>query len=298
MSTVAEQRVYFHGGVIGRRPGDLIYPALDLGRDYTPDYLALRGFVGAPKYDPACVYMTTHLGSARGYAARYKNLGEVHRPGDVYVVDPQTSVDCDPEYDNPNNPGHFVMTAAPVLVKEVVERKVVLSPREQRREAWPMECFDTWEPRYSADGTPQLSDEMRRNGVTEAYMALLPKWIDFREFDRTGGIWKPGRPEVIATAAEVLGVLEHLPIDVSEHIIVGGFNQSLNGNLGCGGCGRQFGHRRSKLKRADVVAAAVHQAGPELEIIAEFNGGIGPFLRELTRRAPHRWSWMALPGRA
>lgn len=287
--------VYFHGGVVGRQPGDLIHPALDLGRDYTPDYLAMRGVAATPKYDPACVYMTTHLGSARGYAARYKNLGEVHRPGDVYVVQPQSELCSDPEYDNPSDPGHFVMTSAPVLVTEVVERRVVLSPREQRREAWPMECFDTWEPRYASDGTPQLSDEMRSYGVSEQYMALLPKWMDFREFGRAGGIWKPGESEVRASADEVLDVLDHLQLDTGEHVIVGAFNESMNGNLVCGGCGQEFGHPRSKLKKAAVLDAAVHQAGPELAIVAEFNDGIGPFLHALSRRSPDRWSWMALP---
>ncbi|MFA4085189.1 NAD(+)--rifampin ADP-ribosyltransferase [Mycobacteroides salmoniphilum] len=289
--------VYFHGGVVGRRPGDLIHPALDLGRDYTPDYLAMRGVAGAPKYDPACVYMTTHLGSARGYAARYKNLGEVHRPGDVYVVEPQSELLSDPEYDNPNDPGNFLMTAAPVLVTEVVERRVVLSPREQRREAWPLECFDTWEPKYDPDGTPRISKEMRSYGVTEQYMALLPKWMDFREFSRTGRLWRPGEPEVLASADEVLDLLDHLQLDTGEHVIVGSFNQSMTGNLSCGACAEVFGHPRTKLKKADVLAASIHQAGTELAVIAEANDGIGPFLHALTRRNPDRWNWMARPGR-
>lgn len=102
--------VYYHGGVSGRQPGDVICPALDLGRDYTAEYAAVRGIVGTFHYRPEFVYMTTHLGAARGYAARYKNLGGVHRPGDVYIVEPQSELLSDPEYDNPNDPGHFVMT--------------------------------------------------------------------------------------------------------------------------------------------------------------------------------------------
>ncbi|MGC7299713.1 hypothetical protein RA988_24740, partial [Mycobacteroides abscessus subsp. massiliense] len=87
----------------------------------------------------------------------------------------------------------------------------------------------------------------------------------------------------------------HLQLDTGEHVIVGAFNASMTGNLVCGGCGQEFGRPRSKLKKAAVLDAAVHQAGAELAVIAEFNGGIGPFLRALSRRTPARWSWMALP---
>lgn len=127
-------QVYYHGGVIGRRPGDLICSALDLGRDYTEDYEAIRGVVAPLRYDPAFVYLTTHLGTARGYAARYKNLADVVRPGDVYIVEPQADLSPDPEYDNPSDPGHFVRTRQPVPGRRCCRtRRTAHAPRTEPR---------------------------------------------------------------------------------------------------------------------------------------------------------------------
>ncbi|SKS75215.1 Uncharacterised protein [Mycobacteroides abscessus subsp. bolletii] len=290
-------QVYYHGGVVGRRPGDLICSALDLGRDYTEDYKAVRGVLAPLLHDPAFVYLTTHLGSARGYAARYKNLAGIVRPGDVYTVQPQADLSPDPEYDNPSDPGHFVRTRQPVVVTEVVERGVQLTRREQNREAWPRACFSTWQPLYASDGTVQLSDEMRDAGFTDDYVKLLPKWIDFQEFSNRGAIWKPGHPETHATAEETLDFFDYLHLDTGEHLIEAAFNQSLHGNLVCTACGQQFGVSTSKVKKADVLDATVHQAGEALGVIAQFNGGVGQFLHALRRRNPQRWRWLTVPGR-
>ncbi len=284
--------VFYHGGVVGRRCGDLIRPAADLGLDYTAEYAATPGLAGKIHYAPRFVYMTTHLGAARGYAARYKNLAGVRRPGDVYIVEPRSDLLSDPEYDNPNDPGHFVMTTAPAVITEVVERRVVLSRREQNREQWPSQCFNTWVPVHASDGTVQVSEEMRSFGVTEQYVRLLPKWMDFCEFGRAGGIWKPGVPGVDATADEVLDILAHLQIDEGDHAIINDTDSAGKGALHCTGCSRVFGTPRSKLSKADRLAAALHQTGENLETVAQFNGGLGPFIHALIRRHPTRWRWL------
>ncbi len=295
MNDTSASTTYYHGGVIGRRCGDLIRPASDMGLDYTAEYAAKPGLAGIIQYDPRFVYMTTHLGAARGYAARYKNLGGVHRPGDVYIVEPCSELHSDPEYDNPNNPGNFVMTPGHAVVIEVVERRVVLSRREQNREQWPSQCFNTWVPVHASDGTVQVSEEMRSYGVTEEYVRLLPKWMDFAEFGRAGGIWKPGVPGVDATADEVLDILAHLQIDASEHAIANDTDRTGKGTLHCIACGLVFGSPRRKLAkadRADRLAAALHQTGSDLRTIAAFNGGLAPFIHALIRRHPARWRWL------
>lgn len=187
------------------------------------------------------------------------------------------------------------MTPRPVVVKEVVERRVLLTRREQNREAWPTQCFDAWTPVYASDGTVQISSEMRANGVTNEYVSLLPKWMDFCEFNNGGGIWQPGNPGVLATADEVLDILDHLHLDSSDHLIVGAFNRDLIGHVVCSGCGKTFGRPKAKLKKAHVYAAAIHQAGDALRVIANFNGGLDGYLHALRRRNPNRWKWFGIP---
>lgn len=174
------ETVYYHGGVPGKRPGDRILPAAMLNLDYTPAYLGnLVRTVADPvsvrvEYRPDLACFTSHLGVARGYAARYVHPAQGAVPGDVYRVDLKDVVlEPDPDFDGPGLDQVYVATCEPVTIAAVVERGVVLNPREQNQAAWPYLWYAAWdEPVHASDGTVQASREMRDNGVTDDYLAI------------------------------------------------------------------------------------------------------------------------------
>ncbi|WP_234790996.1 hypothetical protein [Mycolicibacterium wolinskyi] len=302
---------YYHGGVPGKRPGELLYPAAHMGLDYTSAYMCQPGLraLAKPKYRPDLVYFTTHLGSARGYAARYGEWGRV-MPGDVYVVEPQGPLEPDPDFDHPKVGGVYAASTQPLRITAVVERGVELDRRQQNKECWPYRYNGLWEETHAADGTVLASTEMRSFGVTDEYLALLPKWMDLSEFANDGGLYKRGQPEVRAMPDEILEILAHLGIDTGPHIItnknirIAPFveasapkNPILLGQFECQECGAQFGGSKQRVEKQTVLDAAVHQAGQELRVVAQFSWGLDGYLHAMLRRSPDRWKWAAVPHR-
>ncbi|SHQ46152.1 Uncharacterised protein [Mycobacteroides abscessus subsp. massiliense] len=286
--------VYYHGGVPGMRPGDLIKSAAALGRSHYKDWYDRPQGVDDPDwtspYDPDLVSVTTHLGSARGYAARYVNPRREREPGDVYEVEVTGPVTPDPDF---NAPQVYVRTNAPAVITRVIERRVVLTRREQNRECWPYLYYADWLPVHAEDGTVQISPQMRANGVREEYTVLLPKWMDREEFGNGGTILAPDLPRRPASAQYVLEVFSHLDIDTGPHVIERR-KHPLTGQpmLRCQHCGQQFG-ATTGITKDEWFRAVDHQAGPELRLIKDYNcdGTMRPFVEVLGGRAPQRWQW-------
>ncbi|CPW79322.1 Uncharacterised protein [Mycobacteroides abscessus] len=286
--------VYYHGGVPGKKPGDLIRSATDLGFTHYRDWYAKPPVIDDPNwtspYDPDLVSVTTHLGSARGYAARYLNQERKREPGDVYEVEVSGSVTADPDF---HDPQVYVRTDKPAVITCVIERAVVLTRREQNRECWPYRYYADWQPVHAEDGTVQVSPQMRSEGVRDEYAVLLPKWMDTDEFGSGGTILAPTLPRRPASAEYVLHVFDHLEIDTGPHTIER-FNHPLTGRpiLRCRHCGEKFGSTTG-IDTQDWFRAVDHQAGPELRLIKNYNcgGTLRPFVEVLGNRAPHRWEW-------
>lgn len=301
---------YYHGGVPGKQPGDRIVPAAHLGLDYSTAYSWAPGTLPqVPRYRPDLVYFTTHLGVARGYAARYMNSQSEAEPGDVYRVVVPGPIEPDPDFDHPRTGGIYGTSRTPVTVEAVVQRGVALTLRQQNEVAWPYRMFyANFEEIHDQDGTVLASTEMRLHGATDEYLRLLPKWMDASEFGNGGRLWSPGRPGGSwATPDEVLDIVDHLALDTGPHLISGNNirvarfverdsgTPILFGTLQCRECSARFADPTGRLSRQHVLDAAVHQAGPNLRVIAQFNGGLDGYLPALRRRHPARWTWTATP---
>lgn len=282
---------YYHGGVPGRNPGDQILSASALGyHHYARAYLPEPGVdhSGSTPYDPSFVSVTTHLGSARGYAARFVHPNGQREAGDVYEVQILGPISDDPDF---AAPGVYVRTSKPTNIIRVVERAVVLNRREQNRECWPYRYYQPGQPVHAADGTVLASGQMRENGVKDAYLQLLPKWMDWTEFSNHGGIWAPDLPKRPASARYVLRMFNHLDIDTGPHVI----EQVVAPEgvyLRCRYCAVEFGSAGA-LYIEDGWEACMHQTGPELFAIASHNcdGSLAPFAEVLSARHPDRWAW-------
>lgn len=301
------KRTYYHGGVPGGRPGDLIYPAAELGLDYTAAYLLTPGIaLQIPKYDPDRVHFTTHLGVARGYAAQYVTPESRPVPGDVYRVVVDGPIEIDPDYSDPKVAAVYGTSRKPLTITAVVERNVVLDRRQINEAGWPYRCFfGEWEPVHAKDGTVLASREMQDLGATDEYLQLLPRWMDAREFGNGGRLWSPGLEGIAwANPNEVLEILAHLKLDTGPHVMTGdnvyrdldpGSNKPMHfGYYQCRECGARFGDPTISLDEQEpaVHAAAIHQAGDELVTITQFNGGdLNKYLYALSRRSPERWAW-------
>lgn len=168
---------YYHGGVPNKKPGDHILPAAALGLNYTWAYRNIPG-VRLPdesqtKYRPDFAYFTTHLGSARGYAARYADAHRRPIPGDVYQVDlTEITVEPDPDFNGPETAAIYIPARQPVTILAAVERRVILNRREQNEVCWPYLYYaDHDEVVHDYDGTVRASREMRSYGVTDDYLA-------------------------------------------------------------------------------------------------------------------------------
>lgn len=306
------KRTFYHGGVPGGRPGGLIYPAAELGLDYTAAYLLTPGLpLQMPKYEPDRVHFTTHLGVARGYAAQYVAPGVGPVPGDVYRVIVDGPIETDPDFSDQKVVSAYGTSRKPITISAVVERDVVLDRRQINEAGWPYRCFfGEWEPVHAKDGTVLASHEMRDLGATDDYLRLLPRWMDAREFGNGGRLWSPGREGVVwASPDEVLEVLSHLKLDTGPHIMTGDnvyprFQQGSNkpilfGYYQCRECGATFGDPTISLDEQTpaIHAAAIHQAGDDLVTIAQFNGGnLNECLYALSRRSPQRWTSWRPPG--
>lgn len=304
------EEIYYHGGVPGKQVGDLLYPAAELGLDYSGAYGLIPGVrsMAEPKYRPELVYFTTHRGSALGYAARYVADGR-RIPGDVYMVSARGAIEHDPDFHHPKTAGVYVASPDPLVITEVVQRNVRLNRRQQNQAGWPYRYYGLWEETHAADGTVLASAEMRARGVSDEYLALLPKWMDMSEFANDGALWTRGQPGRRASPDEVLEMLSHLGIDSGRHVITsqsvkrarfveaGSSKPVLFGCFQCRECGATFGAADERVDKEVVLQAAVHQAGDDLPVVAQFNGGIDGYLHAMLRRSPERWTWVNLPNR-
>lgn len=247
---------------------------------------------------------------ARGYAARYVDPQRREVPGDVYQVVVAGPVETDPDFDHPKTAGIYGASTQPVTVKSVVERDVVLDQRQQNEAAWPYRsCYFGWEDIHAQDGTVLPSAEMRALGATDEYLRLLPKWMDASEFGNGGRLWSPRLPvgAAWATPDEVLEILAHLGVDAGPHVMtsdnvkrariveIGSDTPIAFGYLQCGECGAMFGEPQTRVSEQTFIEAALHQAGDDLAVVAQFNGGLlSGYLPALKRRAPTRWSWTSV----
>jgi hypothetical protein len=271
-------RRFYHGGVPEPEvQGRLLVSAARLGMKKSHE----NPMFAPPPYDPAHLYLTTHLGSALGFAARYRDAFGRTQPGDVYEVEPIGSVLPDPDYGLSDV---FWMCAQARIVR-IARRGVQLSLREQSRHAWPYRRWDENSPVQSEDGTFQLSAEMRANGVTDEYAALLPKWLDPVEIGNSGRITSPTDRRQRANAVDLVEVFgDHL--DQSTHAITRTRLPNVAAPFVCT-CGAEF---------AGYGQSALHQMG-ELQVhaVAYFNFGdprdMEALIAVLAQRSPERWSW-------
>ena len=273
---------YYHGGAPGLRPHRPIRPAAARGLRFSYGNMA---FGTVPKYDPNRVYVTTHLGVARSYAARYMAPGQGGIPGDVYEVEPISTPEHDPDY-GPDVDVMWMCREARIV--RIVERGVELSIRQQCEVAWPYSFRTDDGGCWSAeDGTMIPTSEMLAEGVTSEYADLLPKWITPMEVDRRGTLTVPQPPGIRVppcTPAQVIDILAHLGLDTSEDHLI-----SVMGSDPVCSCGATF---------ESAAGAASHQIGPggEADLIARHNsdGDIAPFANEFQQRHPDRWQWLGI----
>lgn len=82
---------YFHGGAPGLTRGDRLISAARL-------HLHYRYKRGNDSYDPGWTYITTDVGVARAYAARFVARDGSTGGGWLYRVEPDGSTEPDPHY--------------------------------------------------------------------------------------------------------------------------------------------------------------------------------------------------------
>lgn len=272
---------FFHGGVPGLQPGDDVLSATRLNRRYAYHHPS-----AAARYDPNYVYFTTHLGTARAYAARYLDRSGRPRPGDVYEVEPARATTEDPDYPVAG-PDRFLM-AARARVTAVVDTAVAMDAREQNKASWPYTFWESVdEIRYDSDGTVLPSKAMSEFGVSRDYLRLLPKWMEPDRIFVNGAIAAADRSVENASMVELVDVFGHLNLDSStEHQVMDEVSELGVLRLTCR-CGR---------KVSCVLDGFVHQVGePELKLIIRYNitpDDVWPFITEFARRAPERWMWL------
>ena len=121
---------YFHGGIPGLKPGDLITPhppnVVDGCAICAAKAAGLQPFVeGLGIVDPLTgrpdrVYITSDREYARFYASK-------HPRGDLYVVEPEGDVE-------PSTEDHFPTWSVPAArVRSVYDRYVLLTPKQRRQ---------------------------------------------------------------------------------------------------------------------------------------------------------------------
>lgn len=105
--------MYFHGGVPGLYPGDMIRPPSETGAGSQAEY-------GNRLADPTKVYVTTRLQVAALMAGSWRvRSGGV--PGDVYEVEPQGELEHDPGL--PRLPGESFTTSSAQIIRVVPIRE-------------------------------------------------------------------------------------------------------------------------------------------------------------------------------
>lgn len=275
---------YFHGGVPGLSPGDRLLTAKELGVQIVYNQPWFHG--NDARYERDKVYLTMHLGTAIGYAARYRVPGGNPAPGWVYEVEPIGPVEPDPDYGGGARPDLASYCSGAVIV-QIIERDVWLSEREQNKVIWPHYYWDLDHQIHAEDGTLLPSPQMADNGVTQAYVELLPKWIALSEINGLGQMTVEGAP-ILPPA--VLARFDHLELVDRSHIVKVTDRRVRPQQLGCS-CGGAF---------TDVYAAAEHKVDMgKLALIAERHQlidltseqALRQWVHHIAEGARSQWRW-------
>lgn len=266
---------YFHGGVPGKQPGDVLEPACRLGLQF--QYLNPAGI-----YSPHWVYLTASSDVATGYASRYLEPGGERTPGDVYEIEPLEPPQPDPDY--PSFPGVFLRCRDARIVR-VVQTGVSLTRTqenylERHYQVWGEPGYPVWDEH----GLIIPSEQMAANGVTREWTTLLLPWLGPSEVDATGLLSianRSGRPW--ATMLEVIPSLDRdCQIETVHHPL------RTTPTYRCAACGHH----------PDTQAdAALHQLGAHpvrmLAHIYELDElPIPPLVQAAQTRDPARWHWL------
>lgn len=283
-----QTRTFYHGGVPGLNAGDEIVPAVAVTADLDYCYPSVGM---APLYDPGSVYVTTHLGTARGFAARYFDLRSPgHCPGDVYevVTIGKAHIDQDFSASAPLEPISFVAPRATIVA--VVERGVSMTLSQQRQAEYPHLYWTDSTPVYDENGIVIPSTQMLGYGVTAEYMALVSPWTDiYRSIGADGRIYMvddvdPGIPRRPITASEAF---DFFPIlGAPTHAV----QRTSLGYLECccGGVPIDRSHAAKHALGGTRVVGLIQRFNPQLSVSA--------LLRAARVRDPGRWDWLDATG--
>ncbi|WP_017972459.1 hypothetical protein [Actinopolyspora halophila] len=273
VASAAPAGPFFHGGVPGKGPGDVLWPAQRLGFQFQ------FHTVGAT-YDPSWVYITTDADVATAYASRYVDfLSNREGYGDVYEVEPVETPQLDPDY---HVFPEVFLRCRTARITRVVTTGVWLSRTEQNYlerhySAWGDPAY----PVFDENGHILPSEEMRANGVTREWTTLLLPWLGEHEVDTEGRlIIVANSPTPWATMLASIPVLDR-DCQIEQH-------PRQRSGLRCAVCGHQPAHRD---------AAALHQLGEHpMRMLTRIYGWqippVPPLVEAARARSPHRWAWL------
>lgn len=272
----------FHGGAPRIRINGLLLPADRLG--LRVDYSSPAFAAGSIAYDPSKVYVTTDVGVATGYAARYVDPATgLVGGGWVYEVATTEPPVSDPDFWT--FPDAYLM-ANKARVLRVVKRNVRLSRPEQARLEHPYLAWDADLPMYDESGFMQPSPQMQTEGVTAPMLRSYGRWLPVKVVDGQGK-FVPSLDARRGTIPLIEDMYARIPALTSppEHPI----QRDAPGRLSCRAC---------QEPQPDVAAAARHQLSEDLCRMLEL--GTGPkglpvLIRELAKHGasvlPEHWAW-------
>lgn len=263
---------YFHGGVPGKSPGDMVWSAQRLG-------FAFQYRASEAPYDPSYVYISTDVNVATTYASRYVDFYSNREGyGDVYEVEPLETPQADPDYHV--FPEVFVRCRS-ARITRVVDTGVWLSRTEQN---YLGRHYDVWGERgypvFDDTGHIIPSEQMRANGVTREWTKLLRPWLGTQDVDPYGRLSISSRSSNLWST--VLYAVPALDRDCQIHR-----NPLDRRSLQCVVC---------KFQTEDQYAAALHQLGEHpMHLLTRIYGWKSPPVPPLVDAArtynPERWSW-------
>lgn len=176
-----ENRIYWHGGAVGLRPGDALLnklaaerAGLDPAAHARSELAVLRIVTREDR-----VYITSDLQMARAFAHYcLLTLGtSVVSRGTLYLVQPVGAIEPDPDF-----AGEVSWCSSSAIVLEVAEEDVRMRYRDAVRATG---RFSTWEggrPMYLDDGRMSLSPSLERLGVTQEELdAVVRPWTSWED---------------------------------------------------------------------------------------------------------------------
>lgn len=264
---------YFHGGVPGKGPGDVLWSAQRLGFKF-------RFHAADAPYDPSWVYIATDPDVATGYASRYLDFySEKEGYGDVYEVEPLDVPQADPDY---HVFPEVFRRCRSARITRVVATGVSLTRTEQN---YLERHYAVWDDRnspvFDENGHILPSEQMRANGVTREWTLLLRPWLGTQE------VAADGRLAIAAHAADQWKtMLESIPAldrdcQIREH-------PAGSRGFQCTVC---------ESEPAGQYAAALHQLGEHpVRMLTRIHGWhhppVPPLVEAARNRNPTRWSWL------